>query len=92
VSDPQLKRWLAAFDALPTVASDDDTELSLDRPSDLARIRAGWLKGGFKGRGLWEERDDPRTLLRRRFAAFFEQQYRSIVDDTSPAAMRSEGG
>lgn len=92
VSDPQLKRWLEAFDAMPTAPAPDGTELHLDRPADIAAVRAGWLKGGFKDRGLWEERDDPRTLLRRRFSAFFERQYQSILDDAEPSGSQSEGG
>lgn len=92
VSDPQLKRWLEAFDAMPTALNTDGSELRLDRPTDIAAIRAGWLKGGFKDAGLWGERDDPRTLLRRRFAAFFEQQYRTIVEDSDLEVLPLEGG
>lgn len=92
VSDPQLKRWIAAFDAMPTALGADGGELRLDRPTDIAAIRSGWLKGGFKDEGLWEERDDPRMLLRRRFAAFFERQYRSIIDDEELASAQSEEG
>lgn len=92
VSDPQLKRWLEAFDAMPTAPAPDGTELHLGQQADIAAVRAGWLKSGFKDRGLWEERDDPRTLLRRRFSAFFEKQYQSILDDAEPSGSRSEGG
>ncbi|NBX35641.1 MAG: extracellular solute-binding protein [Planctomycetes bacterium] len=92
VSDAQLKRWLEAFDAMPTAPAADGVELKLASLDDIGAVRAGWLKGGFKDRSLWESRDDPRTLLRRRFAAFFERQYRSIIEDVDPSVLQHRDG
>ncbi len=80
VTDPQLKQWLSAFDAMPTVAAPDNGSLDLADPAQLGAIRAGWLKGGFKDRNLWSARDEPGRVLRRNFTDFFEERYSSIVD------------
>lgn len=82
ITDPTLKSWIEAFDALPTVAGPDGAIFKLDDPQSLAAVRKGWLKRGFEGSGLWGEREDPRTLLRRQFSAFFEKQYLMIIESS----------
>jgi len=82
VADPILKSWIEAFDALPTVAGPNGTLFNLNDPQSLTAVRNGWLKGGFVESGLWAEREDPRTLLRRQFSAFFEKQYKMIIESS----------
>ncbi len=83
VSDPTLKKWIEAFDALPTIAAPGGTMLDLNDPTALAAARKGWIKGGFDRSGLWDERDQPRTIMRRQFNQFFENQYRMIVESAA---------
>lgn len=80
VTDPTLKNWLEAFDALPTLAGPGGVSFDLNDPAALAAVRTGWIKGGFAQSGLWDKRDQPRTIMRRQFNAFFENQYRSIIE------------
>lgn len=86
VSDPVLKEWLAAFDALPTIAGPDGVSFDLNDPAALGAVRSGWIRGGFAGRGLWQDREAPATLMRREFNAFFLRQYQSIVDSAANRA------
>lgn len=79
VSDPTLKAWLIAFDAMPTIAGPENALFHLSNVADLSAVRQGWIKGHFAGKGLWEERDQPRTLLRSQFSDFFEMQYDQIT-------------
>ncbi len=79
VADPQLKEWLIAFDAMPTIAGPGGTRLRVGDVADLGAIRQGWIKGKFAPDGLWQEREQPTTLLRREFSAFFARQYSSIT-------------
>ncbi|MSR69773.1 MAG: extracellular solute-binding protein [Phycisphaerales bacterium] len=85
VSDPTLKEWLTAFDSMPTVAGPDNVLFHLRSVADLAAVRQGWIKGKFAGKGLWDERDQPRTLLRQQFSAFFSTQYRQITQGAARA-------
>ncbi|MSR27963.1 MAG: hypothetical protein EXS03_00070 [Phycisphaerales bacterium] len=80
VTDPQLKKWLEAFDAMPSIAGPDGKELQLSDPAELGAIRTGWLRGGFARSGLWSLREEPMTLMRRQFSEFFSKQYESIID------------
>ncbi len=83
VSDPQLKEWLTAFDAMPTVVGPDNALFHLAKVADLAAVRQGWIKGKFAGSGLWEERQQPRTVLRAAFSDFFSMQYRQITQSAA---------
>ncbi len=86
VSDPTLKHWLELFDRLPTIEGPNGTTLDLNSPKDLPTIRKGWLKGGFAQDGLWKDPEQPRTIMRRRFNAFFENQYREIIESSESLA------
>ncbi|MSR44760.1 MAG: extracellular solute-binding protein [Phycisphaerales bacterium] len=80
VTDPVLKDWLTAFDALPMVAGPGGTSLDMGDPAALSAVRNGWLKGQFAGENLWQGREQPTTMLRRQFNAFFERQYQHVID------------
>lgn len=79
VKDPQLAAMLRAFDMLPSVAGPDGKQFDLNDPSVLAEVRAGWLKGGWKGKGLWDPLDAPADVLRQQFAAFFREQFQRVI-------------
>jgi hypothetical protein len=80
VSDPILKSWIEAFDALPTIEGPHGVTFDLNDPQSLSAVRTGWIKGGFAQSGLWEEREKSPTIMRRKFNAFFANQYRKIID------------
>ncbi len=79
VSDPQLAAMLREFDMLPTVVGPDNGKFDLNDPATLAQVRAGWLKGGWKDKGLWDPLDAPADVLRQQFAAFFRQQFQRVI-------------
>ena len=80
VSDPILKSWIEAFDALPTIEGPHGVTFDLNDPQSLSAVRTGWIKGGFAQSGLWEVREQSPTIMRRKFNAFFSNQYRKIID------------
>jgi hypothetical protein len=80
VSDPILKSWIEAFDALPTIEGPHGVTFDLNDPQSLSAVRTGWIKGGFAQSGLWEVREQSPTIMRRKFNAFFANQYRKIID------------
>lgn len=86
VSDPQLKEWIEAFDRMPTIAGPNQSTFDLNDPSVLGTVRSGWIKGGFRADGLWEPRDEPVRLMRRRFTQFFAENYRQISESTAAVA------
>jgi hypothetical protein len=69
VSDPSLKGMIEAFDAMPVLPAPDGGTKALWDPSNLAALRAGWLKGEWKDQGLWPAGTAPAIELRRRCAA-----------------------
>ncbi len=79
VTDPELKTWLTAFDAMPSMDGPNGSTLDLGDPATLKEARAGWLKGGFRDAGLWGPRDEPAMILRRECSEFFNSQYESIM-------------
>jgi len=90
VSDPQLKRWLQSFDALPTVPGPDGTDHDLADAAELRAVADGWIGRGGKpaawsGTGLWPSDLRGSEALRRRLRDFFEVQYRAIIDDSQEA-------
>jgi len=78
VEDPQLRSMLEAFDDLPVLPAPGGGSLDLDDPSTVAAAKAGWLRGGFAGDGLWPSAADPVDVLRRRAGAFFRERYRAV--------------
>lgn len=86
VDDPQLKRWLEHFDAMPVIPGPDGASHELADPSQLRILAEGWI--GRSGRppawadaGLWPKGERGAEALRRRLRDFFEAQYRAILDD-----------
>jgi iron(III) transport system substrate-binding protein len=80
VSDPTLKRMLALFDDLPSVAGPDSAQLSLADVKNLGPVRQGWLRGGWSGAGLWDDQSSAADAMRREFVKFFREKYRQIVE------------
>lgn len=83
VADPQLKQMLEAFDAMPEVPGPDGTMISLATGEGRAMAKAGWLRGGWDGKGLWPSDAEPVRVLGQRFRAFFAQQYQRVLDIAS---------
>ena len=69
---------LEAFDAMPVIHGPSGTPLSLADPGSLAELKAGWLRGGWKGDGLWPPEADPTQALRQLSRRFFGEKYRQI--------------
>ncbi len=80
VTDPQLKRWLEAFDALPRIPGPEGRMLDLADPAQLREISAGWIKGGWKDAGVWPAGEKGSEQLRLLLRRFFEERYRSILE------------
>lgn len=83
--DPTLKAMLAAFDALPTIPGPASAAYDMNDPEQLAAVRAGWLKGGWKKEGLWAADDAPADVFRRHCAEFFREQFRKVVEISGQA-------
>jgi ABC-type glycerol-3-phosphate transport system substrate-binding protein len=86
VDDPVLRRMLEAFDAFPTVRTPGGEEWSVGDVERLGEIRAGWLRNGWRGKGLWPAAASPEDILRKEFGVFYRAQYERIaegVDATS---------
>lgn len=77
--DPALKSMLEAFDALPLVPGPNGAVHDLNDAGQLAAVRAGWLKGGWKDANLWNANDAPAEVLRQRFAEFFRAQFLRVL-------------
>lgn len=78
VDDPELKSWLERFDALPEVPTPDGAR-SIGDAGSLRALQDGWLRGGWRDRGLWNPEDRPADALRARWQPFFLQNLESIV-------------
>lgn len=78
-ADPNLRAMLAAFDAAPTVPGPDGARLDLDDPAARAAVARGWLRGEWKGRGLWAADDSPAERLRTVCAAAIEANLRRVI-------------
>jgi len=86
VSDPQLKRWLEHFDAMPSIPGPEGTSHDLSDPSQLRVLADGWIgRSGrppaWRGAGLWRADQRGADALRRRLRDFFESRYRAILED-----------
>ena len=81
VDDPQLKKMLELFDAMPVVSGPDGARYDLADPESLATVKAGWLRGGWKNAEppLWPRESQPDQAMRRDAREFFRQNYREIV-------------
>lgn len=80
IDDPQLKRMLELFDAMPSVNGPNDTMLELNDVVSLKAVREGWLRGGWAESGLWPSAARPVEVLRRRCSEQFRANYRAIVE------------
>lgn len=78
VDDPELKSWLERFDALPEVPTPDGPR-SIGDAAALRALQDGWLRGGWRDRGLWNPEDRPADALRAMWQPFFRQNLESIV-------------
>ena len=79
VEDPQLKRMLEAFDAMPEVIGPEGVVYDLADPSVLGTVKSGWFKAGWKDADLWPPEADPVQAFRRDAREFFRSQYREVV-------------
>ncbi len=82
VTDPELRAWLTAFDAMPTVPGPDDVRYELTSTTHLSRIKSGWFGKEWADSGIWPKEASPADAMRRQCAAFFRGQYESIVRQT----------
>ncbi len=78
-TDPTLRAMLEAFDALPRVPGPDGATFDLNDESSLAAVRQGWMKGAWKGKGLWDPNDSPADTLRGIFAEQIGQNLRRVI-------------
>ncbi len=86
VTDPQLKAMLQAFDAMPLVPAPDGEVMSMDTQDNRSAIKAGWLRGGWRDDGLWNDQQRGSDAFRQRTGAFFRGQYQSIIDGSAGSA------
>ena len=80
VDDPQLHEMLVAFDAMPFIRTNENTELSMDTPEDRKTLKYGWLRDQWIGEGLWHPEDHGVSALQRESARFYLQNYESIIE------------
>lgn len=82
VSDPQLKKMLELFDAIPDIPGPDGTSWSLSTSEGRAKIKAGWLKYGWAEARprLWDEQASPKRALRRYLSKQFADNYRQVLE------------
>ncbi|MCA9294975.1 MAG: extracellular solute-binding protein, partial [Phycisphaerales bacterium] len=80
VDDPVLHRMLEAFDAFPTIRTPEGEQWSLGDVERLGDIKAGWLRGGWRGKGLWPAAASPEDILRKEFGVFYRAQYERIAE------------
>lgn len=78
VTDPELRSWLERFDALPEVPTPDGPR-SIGDAAALRTLQDGWLRGGWRDRGLWNPEDRPADALRSAWQPFFRKNLESIV-------------
>ena len=79
VSDPALRAMLVAFDSMPTVPGPAGAACELSDAAGRRAVLDGWLRGGWRGEGLWDAADAPTDALRIRAAAHFESAMREVV-------------
>ncbi len=79
VGDPALRTMLEAFDAMPVADGPGGATVSLAYAAGRAAVRDGWLRGAWRGEGLWAEAESPADALRVRWAAHFERTMRDVL-------------
>ncbi|MCP3903237.1 MAG: extracellular solute-binding protein [Planctomycetes bacterium] len=79
VDDPDLRRMLLLFDAMPDVPGPDGASYSIADTEHLGTLAGGWMKGGWMDEGLWPADADPQRTLRRDMARFFRESYEAIT-------------
>ncbi len=79
VADPQLRAMIEAFDAMPVIDGPDGAKFPLATSEGRAAVRNGWLKGKWKGAGLWPDGASPADELRRNCGKFYAAQYTKIT-------------
>lgn len=91
VDDPTLRAMLERFDAMPETPGPGGRSFRLDSPESRAAIVDGWLRGGWKGDGLWPTDAAPSEALRAEWTAFFRRQYEAVLDLAGPTAQPTRG-
>jgi hypothetical protein len=71
---------LVAFDAMPFIRTNENTELSMDTPEERKTLKYGWLRDQWIGEGLWHPEDHGVSALQRESARFYLQNYESIIE------------
>lgn len=79
VLDETLAAMIELFDAMPSIEGPNGHMISLTDANRLGEIRDGWLRGGWRGEGLWIAEASPADEMRRRFGEFFRGNYQRIV-------------
>ena len=80
VEDPQLREMLVAFDAMPSIRTNEGMELPMDTPEGRNTLKYGWLRDQWFEDGLWHPEEHGATGLQRESARFFLQNYETIID------------
>ena len=80
VDDPQLHEMLVAFDAMPTLLTNEDVLESLDTQEQRRILKDGWLRDQWVDENLWHPEEHGSYALRREAARFFNQNYESIFE------------
>jgi ABC-type Fe3+ transport system substrate-binding protein len=83
VDDAQLATMLEHFDAMPEITDPDGIVWTLNMPEGRNAVKSGWLRGGWSGRGLWDERSDPSSAFRRHAGGFYRNQFDQVVAGSS---------
>ncbi|MCH2140678.1 MAG: extracellular solute-binding protein [Phycisphaerales bacterium] len=81
VEDPQLKRMIEKFDAMPTVTDPDGVIWSLDTPEGRAVVKRGWLRGGWADADLWHPESSPTSAFRRHAGKFFRSTLTQVSSE-----------
>jgi len=80
VDDPRLAAMLLDFDAMPEIVDPDGIRWSLDTPEGRDAVKRGWLRGGWSGSGLWDERSESAAAFRRHAGRFFRERFDAVLD------------
>ncbi|MDG2477981.1 MAG: extracellular solute-binding protein [Phycisphaerales bacterium] len=83
VDDAELATMLEHFDAMPDITDPDGRVWSLNTPEGRDAVKRGWLRGGWSGSGLWDERSEPSPAFRRHAGGFFRNQFDQVVVGSS---------
>lgn len=83
VADPELRRMLADFDAMPAAPGPDGRELSLDDGRNVPAAAEA-----LRRPDLWPPEAEPAGEARARFARFGADRYRRIADHAAAGGAR----